>query len=183
MNMSDRKFTNTTLTTVTTAGVIDNLVLVAQGTASTNRVGNQIRLNALTLSGYFSLPAGSAGDIVRMIVAVDHEAKGAAPAVTDVLQAATVQSPYNLDNVGPRMRFRILADKFLPLSQQTATVGVQYRPVQVQVPVRGIVVSYNASTGVIASVLKNNVFVIQVCSNGTAAAATAVQAQIQYTDL
>lgn len=54
------------------------------------------------------------------MIIYDAQANGATPAITDILQNGTYESPMNLNN---RDRFRVLADKFYAMGANNYTTG------------------------------------------------------------
>lgn len=80
----------------------------APGTGLNQRIGRQITLRSIELRlGQQVLGTANTGSWVRAVVFYDRQTNAATPAVTDLLMAADVWSPRNLDN---RHRFSILHD-------------------------------------------------------------------------
>lgn len=84
-----------------------------QGTASNRRVGQEIYLWSLEVRGYSWIQnepvTDNASDIFRIVWVLDTQANGAAPSVTDILESATILSPFN-DFTVPN-RFSVFYDK------------------------------------------------------------------------
>lgn len=107
-----------TATSVDTTGAFVLLNGCIQGTDITERVGRKINVKSVFIRGRVEpaqaqIPAAAGGaetlgQLWRMIVFVDMQPNGAAPAVTDLLNTAAAHSQLNLNN---RDRFRILKDK------------------------------------------------------------------------
>jgi len=80
---------------------------IPQGTTvdgNTVRTGDQVRLTSLQIRGTWDLNQNTnVGSILRMIIFWDHQAKGAAATVDEVLDAATITdyeyAPYEFENV------------------------------------------------------------------------------------
>lgn len=161
-----------------TAGALGSAVVLSQGSSATTRTGNQIHLSLLSVEGLLSLPAATASDEIRLIVFVDTEANGAAPAVTDILEGALLGNPYNRDKVPSR--FRILTDKRIAVNQQAATVATRIVPVHFTKKL-DTVVYYQSNAGTISDVLKNNLGWLLISAGATATAN--LNFQICYTDL
>lgn len=163
---------------IAATGVVNSLVIMSQGTSATSRTGNQVHLSLLSMCGNASLAAAAAGDLLRIIVGFDHEANGANPGVTDVLESAALTACYNRDKVGKR--FTILSDTTRRLEQQAATITAPTIPLKLGRKLDKVVF-YQSNAGTISDVLKENLFVIQISLNGLAN--TTLNAQICYTDL
>lgn len=105
------------------AGAVTLLNGVAQGTDYTNRIGRKILLKSL-LFRMSILPSSGAsattGDVVRVLIVYDCQTNAAAPAVTDIITAASYNNPMNLNN---RDRFKIIADKFISMGASTYAAG------------------------------------------------------------
>lgn len=106
---------------VNTTGDFTLLNGCVQGSDYTNRIGRKIVMKSLYIRGY-TCPepstAGAGGSVAqqaRMIIFMDNQPNGAAPAVTDLLNTATSTSQLNLNN---RDRFKILRDQTFVLSPQ-----------------------------------------------------------------
>lgn len=109
---------------ITTAGTLTLLNGLVQGTDFNQRIGRKIIMTSIltnwTLYPNFSSQSAT-GDEVRLMLIYDSQPSGgAAPSVTDVLAAADVNSPMNLNN---RDRFRIIMDKRYCLAGFQETAG------------------------------------------------------------
>lgn len=108
------------------AGAAGSVVLlsgVATGTDFTNRVGRKILMNKFLFraSAYpISTTTSPIGDVLRLMLVYDTQSNGALPAIADVLQAASYQSPMNLNN---RDRFKVLWDQFCSIGANTYAAG------------------------------------------------------------
>lgn len=91
------------------------------GDLNVNRTGNRIRIKKVGLRLQM---AGSAvtddGDVVRIIMYLDHQPNGVIPAVTDLLQTASV---FAFRAAKTMKRFTILMDKFLDWGPKTLDVA------------------------------------------------------------
>lgn len=99
----------------------DGLVLVSQGTAKTQRIGNKIRVYQMRLTMIVSLPTSVVGDVMRIILYRDTQPNGTAPTVTQILEQATLYSRQAMDYTD---RIRILKDRFFNLNPQVGSVTV-----------------------------------------------------------
>lgn len=165
------------------AGAIDSLSILSQGTSATTRIGQQTHQTLLTIYGIVNLPAATASDSVRIAVGVDHEAVGSNPGVTDVLESASINSPFNHDKVsmmGARSRMRIIGEKLIPVNGTSATVTTIVIPFKLKFKL-DFVTFYQSNAGTISDVLKDNLFVLVISDNANAT--VSYQAQVCYTDL
>lgn len=100
---------------VNTTGSFTLLAIPVLGSDFNARVGRKIILKSFYIKGRVQSEVSTSLAITtvtpqhyRMIVFVDYQPNGAAPAVTDLLVSATPASHLNLNN---RDRFKVLADK------------------------------------------------------------------------
>lgn len=101
---------------VNTTGAFNLLHIPVLGTDYTARIGRKTLIKSVYIRGRVTHEATNAQQVVasvqpqhvRMILFVDKQPNGAAPAVTDVLNTAEPASQLNLNN---RDRFMILKDK------------------------------------------------------------------------
>lgn len=111
------------------------------------------------------MAAASAGDLVRTILVLDHEPVGALPAVTDVLESASLRACYNKDKVGSR--FKVLSDRMVPVQNTAASVTTALIPYHVKHKL-DFVTYYQSNAGTISDLLKNNLVIISIGGNGLA---------------
>lgn len=129
-NKGEKKFfdINTATYQANTTGSFTLLFIPVLGTDFNARIGRKTRAVSLYIRGRVSLEdaislgAGNiAGQMIRMIIFVDLQPNGAAPAVTDLLNEALPSSQLNANN---RDRFLVLKDKqytFDPILMNTTT--------------------------------------------------------------
>lgn len=98
---------------ITNTGIIFEHSSLLQGTSSTTRVGQEIRMKDFFMRYSLSLNAAATSNNVRVIVFLDRQPNGAIPLVTDILQTATYYSPMNALKA---KRFKILCDDMYSLS-------------------------------------------------------------------
>jgi len=174
---ANQKYFDTTkaATTVASAGTImsDSLNLMAQGAAETNRIGNRVKLTSVHVRARLILPASAGApiqDTVRVMVVLDRQANGAAPAVTDILQTADYRAFNNMNNKG---RFQTLVDETCDLDYQSGqSAAPLYAAVSKSFMLNkkglGIALMYSTSTPGIADVRTNNIVVMAISANGVA---------------
>lgn len=113
----EKKFIDTGVIAVNPSNTGTNTILtnIAQGADYNQRNGNSIKLSSTYLKLIFANNPTSAATFLRVMMFIDNDNIGSAPAVTDVLEAASVVSPLNHTN---GKRFKILSDKTLCASLQ-----------------------------------------------------------------
>lgn len=168
-----------------TTGTVKLLAVPVLGTDYTNRVGRKIVLKSVyirglaTVEGAFNLPAPpmtSLAQLGRLILLVDSQPNGSAPAILDILTAASAISHLNPNN---RDRFRILWDKqyaFGPIKvDNTATQSYAWAQGQAVYPIKyykklNIETIFNAGVaGTIADINSGALYLVAI---GTTAAGT-----------
>jgi hypothetical protein len=103
-NVEEKVLDTSASTTYTSSGTVTPLSLMAQGSDYNQRDGLSIRARNLVLNFYGVWNgAGSATQAIRIIVFQDLENQAATPAVTAVLESASIVSPF-LHYVGDRYR-------------------------------------------------------------------------------
>lgn len=103
---------------VSLTGVFTLLCAPQLGTDFTNRIGRKLLIKSVYVRGYvasegtngatLTSPLNVGVQLARMIIFVDWQPNGAAPAVADLLKSAAVAAHLNLNN---RDRFKIIADE------------------------------------------------------------------------
>lgn len=142
-------------TDVTATGATVALNLTAEGAGDANRVGKKITMKGVEWRIKFSNEASATETCspIRCMLIYDEQPNGALPAVTDMLESASVVSMKNSDNA---QRFTILKDWYVQFNPFGATLGAGADSV-VQVdhgylPLKGLQTMYKGTTAVIGSV-------------------------------
>lgn len=136
-----------------------------QGDAQTQRQGLQITIKSLAMRFNVKLGALEAdGTCLRLMVVLDRRPAGANAAITDMLVADTVLSPYLTTGLS-KGRFQFLMDKTMDFSAQEGEKSGKF------FLKRNINVEFDANVGDITDVQKNNFLVVGL-SKGNAAAIT-----------
>lgn len=148
-----------------------NFVII--GTAATNRIGRRIHIRKIQLRIHLTLPNSTTRDAmvdrVRIVVFLNKQTNGAAPAWTDLYVNANIDSFRNLDQA---QQFRILMDKTIGMSSKAAAgdgatdqyVGEErtvYYNKSCNIPIE-----YQASGGTIGDISSNNIGVFMITENG-----------------
>lgn len=181
--------------TVLAAGEIHpSLNLVKQGTTNIQRVGRNITVREISLRWVYNLPGveksassppnGLRPDIFRLIVYVDKQANGAAPAVLDIVDVADFTTMYNIQN---ESRFIFLLDEYWGLnygqmtSETDDTFSVLFEVKagdwtrKVNVPI-----TFNDTAGVLTEVTSNNIGMLWFSQYQTIV--VQIEHKIRYTD-
>jgi len=156
---------------------------LAQGTTASTRIGRRVTMKSIELKGRVS--AGSTGTLaaVRYALVLDKQANAAAPAFTDIYDAAL---PESLRNISNKARFQVLWDSGL-----TAVVGSSATPTDAARRTMefykkiGIPVQYNAGTaGTVGDIQTNALYFVAIgdVASGTGAPVSVVACRVRYDD-
>jgi len=172
------------------------LLQVVQGDQTYQRNGRKITIRKIScrlkvlLAGDIS--AATTRDIYRLILVLDTQCNGAAPAVTDVIsypgQTLSTESFNNLEN---SERFRVLFDVYRAINATAGGIGanaadknsgdvihlIKYNNSRLNIPVE---YSTTATTGALATIKSNNLFLLTISESGLIDLAGNVR--IRYTD-
>lgn len=174
---------------VSNAGVIDedSLNEIVQGAGESQRLGRKCTIKSLHIKGDVTLPpqtaASTSSDRLRFIVYLDKQTNGSAAAVTDILEAANINSYLNLANKG---RFRILSDKMHTLVAHGATAsGAAYTFGEVAKAFNlnlklNVPLEFDGATGAITELRSNNIGVLLISHGGIAS--TSYRWRVRYAD-
>lgn len=106
-----------------TAGTVDSLMNVANGTGPSDRIGNHVSLKDMVLDWTArDSGGGSYTHHGRLIVVQDMQTNKALPAVLDIMNTATVSSQFNPSN---RTRFKVLLDENYSISSVSG-IGIAW---------------------------------------------------------
>lgn len=147
------------------SGGIQFLTNIAQGDTSLTREGLVIKLLSIQCKGYCEANASQTGPvIVRMLLVKDRYNLGANPAVTDILESASVIAFKEHDE---KRRFQILWDKAFPISVndtsiERATTLKYYK--KFKKPQR---VDYRSTGSVVANAGSCNMFLLMISNVAT----------------
>jgi len=156
-------------TTITTVGTPTMQLLngLVQGTDSVTRIGRKIMMKSIQIRNAIGKAVQTSSSIIRTIVFYDTQTNGAAPVVTDLLQASTlatyIVSPLNLNN---RERFRILWDKTDVVGADGADNAIVYQDYYKKL---NMAVIFNASNaGTVADIQTGSVYALTMGTLPTA---------------
>lgn len=108
INTEFKNIDTNNIPTVTAGGVITLLNGTVQGDGQFNREGSSFRMKSIDVRYQGTYNAAVGYNTYRVMLVLDQQANGVAPALTDILAVNAVDSPRNLDY---RKRFLILYDK------------------------------------------------------------------------
>lgn len=168
----------------TTPGPIALLNGMVQGTTASTRVGAKISIKSVLMRVQVYSEAGETdynNHLVRLMLVVDREAKGASPVMAELLEDATapgcVTSPLNSLYAG---RYKILWDKIFTNVSQTESQS-KYISHNI-IFKRPLEVDFNAgNAGTVADIDRNSVYLIG-CYAGDTAPYYRVYGKITYYD-
>jgi len=167
------------------------LLQVAQGDQAYQRNGKRITIKRISARLTVSLPPDvtvGTGDIYRIMLVLDTQCNGAAPAVTDVIsypgQTLSQDSFNNLEN---SQRFRTIADVMRPINataggvSAAASTTLVYHHVKINKKCNlDIDYSTSATTGALATIKSNNLFLLVISKEALVTMEGNIR--IRYTD-
>jgi len=142
--------------------------LIPQGVTESERVGRKCTLKAVSFHFQMELPdttvPGQTSDRVRIIVYLDKQANGATAAVLNILETATINSFFNLEESS---RFRLLYNRFHDISSQSGGVGATFASAELLKTVNwgtrcSKPIEFSGVTGAIGEIRSNNVGVLMI---------------------
>jgi len=170
----EKKFYDTAwgTTNVTSAGIIatHGFLAIAQGTTENTRVGGKITVVNVNFRGELTgvNDSSQVPEVARFIFLWDKQANGAQPAVTDILQTASVNSFLNMDNVE---RFQVIKDKMVTMDTNTydaaSTDAVYVDTKLIKLNYKcSVPIHYSSTTGAITELKSNNLILLLISMNG-----------------
>lgn len=171
------KYSDTSMNTnPSNAGQVSYCSGVTQDVDNNQRIGRSIKLVNMSWTYMCELNAGvTLASQVRIIVFIDYECNGAAPAVLDLLSTADITSPYNM--VFSLRRFRVLYDKLFALSKNGTACVTGHEGI----PYKGHVYFEGISNG-IASAGKGSIFCLHISNEATNTPNVNMRHRIRYVD-
>lgn len=181
---TEKKFYDTTIAgTLATAGIVYVLDNLTQGTTYNTRIGNSVLAKLMYIQMQFK--AGSAVAFtppfnpcqIRVILFCDLENRSATPAVTDLLEAASVTSPLLHTNT---KRFVVKRDMRYVISDNTPNIFKK-----MYVPLQDHHIKWNdGNAGTSADFKENHLFLLVIADNitGTVAPNTNISTRLRFID-
>ncbi len=165
---------------------------ITQGAGGSQRTGRQIALESLEVRLLMQTdPTSLSDDVIRLVIFVDRECRGANPVQTDVFQltgfpgVVELMSPFNFDNVPTR--FKILEDQTLVLptrtSPTTTTSNTTLVPFVRHYKLRQKVHYFNTSTGTIADIDSGSIYIAWLSLTPTKVSSWTLNSRIVFRDL
>ncbi len=165
---------------IASGGVItDSVNLIAQEVTENTRVGRKCVIKSINWKYELSLPTKdaqatpSASEEVRVILYLDKQCNGATATAAGILETTTIHGFRNLANSG---RFNILMDKlhqlnYMTLASDGAGVVSQVNNTRQFSFYKScnIPIEYDNTTGAITEIRSNNIGILLVSVQGTAA--------------
>ena len=171
---------NLAVSTGTSSWLLNGL---APGSSASQRIGQKVSVRSLEIRLYNQVTAGTGVDqLHRQLVVMDRQANGAPPAIANILSAADVAAPRNLEY---RKRFKVLLDKTFTLNATAEPGSQKWRKYYIKFK-RPIVVEFNAGVaGTIADIVTNSLYIFNIGSQAAGATAGTVTGYIRmrYTDM
>lgn len=161
---------------VPSAGTIVQFTGIAEGDEYNQRTGRSIKASSFLLKCDLAINASATSSAFRQLIFIDTMTNGAAPAVTDVLSAASYLAEMNINGVQPH-RFRILSDKTFTLSNQ----GTQSRTFSKYHKLRHHINWYGTGGGT-TNMGPGQVFVLWIGSEATNTPTLNYSARFRYVD-
>lgn len=168
------KVVNATTSAVTTV-TFDDMLLIPQDGTESGRIGQTVKIAALSMNVQLGLAAALSGTIgdadghtgFRVVLVQDKQANGATASFTDVFESSGLQTYRNRENL---KRFKVLYDRVINVNSagmalvNAAGDGIDYYqpqkevPFKVVFPMRGMEIDFDSSatTGATATRRSNN---------------------------
>lgn len=166
-----------------TTGQVGLINGIAPGTSASTRVGMNVMIKSIELAfSIYGLAATCVDNFSRMLVVLDRQTNGAAPAITDVVNGATYYDRRNLSN---RRRFRILYDKVVTLNAGGEPGTRRYFKKYIKFP-KGVKEEFNTGVaGTVADIVSNGLFIMTMGSAAPGNTGGYCQgiSRIRYTDM
>jgi len=166
---------------ITTAGSLELLSQIANGNGQSERVGRRINLVDIHLR--FSLYPSDDFDsnYSRVLMFIDKQSNGAAPAITDVLTTSTYYSLLNPININ---RFQVLYDSVRHSTfNNNATLSIASTPthfIETRKSLKGRSIMFKGTGSTVSSIDSGAVYLLTISSS--AAMTYQTTSRLRYTD-
>lgn len=173
VNSEVYKKDTTASVTPNTTGAIVHLTAIQQGDDDGQRSGLSIFARSLYFRALLTMNASATNTSTRLILFRDNQQIGdSAPAITDLLEGAEIQSPLNNLHVG---RFTILMDKTVDLSDGGDRVHTCVHFIKMKKHVR-----YNGTNS--TDIQKNGLYLAHFSTEATNTPTLVYYARVGYHD-
>lgn len=166
------------------------LLVIPQNLTDKGRIGRSLVVRDLEWRGTLTIPEveGSVNppqsDVTRMIVYLDKQSNKATASVTNILETAAIDAPFNLENEG---RFTVLWDKVITIDRSTFTqtaanvfAGAEHIRKFHYGKKTNIKIEYSGVDGTLDELTSNNLAVLLISKNAIIALTS--NFRIRYTD-
>jgi hypothetical protein len=161
-----------------TSGALESISTVAQGTNFTERIGNSIKLQHISVRGRIFLNNSATRTVVRILLIRDLDGYGTTPNVGDIMEstgsAPDVLSPYDFLN---RKRFSYLYDELVTINN----TGDSSTVFQIEIPHEGHIL-YLGSTAAAASNGKGSLYLLFISDESTHTPTYSFYSRVLFTD-
>lgn len=158
-----------------TTGAVTLLNGCVPGDDAINREGRQITMRSLEckLTNFATATTGL-DQFHRVLIVLDKQANGAAPAITDILVTNNVSAPRNLNN---SKRFKILMDKrfYLNAAGEAGTAKIWKKYKKLLIPVQ----FNNGTAGTVADIITNSLYLVTLGNVAAGGSAGSTQGYIR----
>lgn len=185
------KFVDTAISNgnVSTTAQVTLLNGLALGNTGSTRIGRKVRFHTVEAKLVSQSDTTTAINFVRYAIVLDKQANGAAPAFTDIYDAAT---PYALRNISNKERFFVLWDSGIKslVGPVTGTIATQ-QPTDSSARVDEVYKKWSFSTtfnagnaGTVADIATNAIYFVAIGSavSGTGDSVVIGSIRLRYTD-
>ncbi len=179
-NIEKKKSDIDVSTTSTQTALLNPMNLIGTGDTGTTREGNVISLTSWRIDYAIRMNLSDDFVNVRVMVVVDNQCDGAAPAIGDILQTVAAEkiiySPPNLDGA---LRYKFLYDKVHSFNAGARPNGVfhgrgKLRPMKIR---------YSGTSATITNVLTKCMFLIHVSDENTNPPVISYFGRVRFQDM
>lgn len=165
-----------------TPTITDNFFYdIAQGGATTQRIGHQIRPISCLFRYFVSHDVGNADcSIIRMMLVIDRHCNGVAFTAADLLDDTTVQDNLVSSYVVPNSaRFRVIYDRIINIDDNRPCA---YRKFNYRFPAN-FSVKYDATASAITDLSSNNIALVTISNQAVNVPIIVYSFKVRYTDV
>lgn len=172
-----RHYDQYTENTINTTPAIQNLNIIDQGNAVTQRLGNQIKIMAHYFNALFSINASATNTKIRLMIVLDKQVNESTMTIGDLLRDTSADdvlvSSMELDN---SQRFRILFDQLIVLSQEFPSKSIKYYKKH------NLPIKYDANTSAVADQTSKALYMIVFSNESTNTPTITASSCIRFVD-
>jgi len=174
INVEEKLFDVASSVNPSSTGNIINLSNIAEGSDYNNRDGLSILTQSLTFNTIMTKHASAVNTFLRVILFRDNDQRGTDPAVTDVLETASVIAPIMHFSAN---RFTIVDDKMFVLTDSSATALQSRSTYKLNKHIY-----FNNTTGVDASNYEGALYALILSDQATNTPTIAYYSRLAFTD-